>query len=1064
MKPHGYRKAAWSLVLWALAVLGSIAGRAFAGESVTPPDESFHLRDWLRRNWQHEAVTFPLTKAQLQHAQAGHALLGPEETPVTYQMTPGDPPSITFQVDLPPLETQRYTFNNTKSTVQTDLVVAETAETIRIENKFTGVTIRKALRDGAGPIAGIRLNSGKWVGGSRLQGDQALGEYAAKLTARGPVFAEVACTAKLGAGEWSLCFRVYAGEPVVLVDETSATPGTKTLFSVHLDTDFAPNHVFFRDGKKAFDTSVDDFIRPGTVFTLEPWLHWNNSQDQGSFFGVYNEDAYDFLTVAAGYAGAWVDPGLPAEKPQEPPQVYLRQNNTGLHLDFPLKYGRRKWMLAALDTTQCLKKVNGKYPGVTLPYQYLVKHGHFPLNLVKDYVLSWDSAQSVFPHTLYTRKEADAFTLPAAEKTACEQQLQQHRATVMNQFTMDKAIRAYYATRDVRLAQHLVRSSLRMMQESVDEFLKQHSIAYGCAPHHLQSVGAAMTMADTAIGTGFCEPKERAQLLAQAAFLAYTIARSDYWSPERGYAANPNMTTSVNGYLMAAACLVNTHPRATAWVDTAMRELRDVELHTWSDEGGGWLEAPHYAMVSYDQILGALIMANNAGISDALYTDPKVKAVINWFSKISTPPDSRTFGGYRHHPPIGNTYINEPTSEFGTLAYLFREKDPEFSAQMQWMHQQHKSPEHPGIGGGHPALAGYRDMLRDPTLPAKPPAWKSEWFPKTGVKLRNGFPSERETCLLLLAGAFDGWRSHYDDDSGSFTLWGKGRIIADDFGYYGLAPQHDHNLVSSPAANAGIFYVKHFATAPAYDYVDGARGGWRRQILFIKDDDLLAPNYFIMCDSFPQPADAVWRLYLTAAEVALDIPPPDEIDDIADITTKENPEDNVEPDFIPQQGNTQRVTVTGKDDVDTEIFFSRPDGLALKTEQKTRVSACGVFSDGRVMAMPTTQIGLIATVKACPAITTVLFPRLKTQKAPVFTALAGGAGVKVLSAAGTDYIFLSPTPFDFKQGDMAFSGTAGVVSLRKGRTILSLGAAGSIAARGHALQAEGAQSQTWRDQ
>ncbi len=30
------------------------------------------------------------------------------------------------------------------------------------------------------------------------------------------------------------------------------------------------DEVFFRDGKKAFDTSVDDFIRPGTVFTLEP--------------------------------------------------------------------------------------------------------------------------------------------------------------------------------------------------------------------------------------------------------------------------------------------------------------------------------------------------------------------------------------------------------------------------------------------------------------------------------------------------------------------------------------------------------------------------------------------------------------------------------------------------------------------------------------------------------------------------------------------------------------------------------------------------------------------------
>ena len=29
---------------------------------------------------------------------------------------------------------------------------------------------------------------------------------------------------------------------------------------------------------------------------------------------------------------------------------------------------------------------------------------------------------------------------------------------------------------------------------------------------------------------------------------------------------------------------------------------------------------------------------------------------------------------------------------------------------------------------------------------------------------------------------------HYDFDSGSIIVWGKGRIVADDFGYYGRAP------------------------------------------------------------------------------------------------------------------------------------------------------------------------------------------------------------------------------------------------------------------------------------
>lgn len=156
-----------------------------------------------------------------------------------------------------------------------------------------------------------------------------------------------------------------------------------------------------------------------------------------------------------------------------------------------------------------------------------------------------------------------------------------------------------------------------------------------------------------------------------------------------------------------------------------------------------------------------------------------MKKVIEWLAKISTPPDSRA-GGRRHLPPIGNTYMHEPTSELGHIAYLWRDRDPEFASHMQWMHRQHGSRLEPGIGGFYPTLAGYRTFLVDPAIPEKPPAWTSELFPEAGVMLRNGFPTDRETQLCLIAGRL---HDHYDDDSGSFTLWGKGRLLANDFGY-----------------------------------------------------------------------------------------------------------------------------------------------------------------------------------------------------------------------------------------------------------------------------------------
>ena len=84
----------------------------------------------------------------------------------------------------------------------------------------------------------------------------------------------------------------------------------------------------------------------------------------------------------------------------------------------------------------------------------------------------------------------------------------------------------------------------------------------------------------------------------------------------------------------------------------------------------------------------------------------------------------------------------------------------------------------------------------------------------------------------------------------------------------------------------------------------------------------------------------------------------------------------------------------------------------------------------------------------------MLYPRLKTEKPPTVTAIADGRGVKVESGAGTDYVFLSAEPFAFKQGDIAFEGTAGSIQLRGGRARLSLGAAGSISSGSQKLKSD----------
>ena len=248
---------------------------------------------------------------------------------------------------------------------------------------------------------------------------------------------------------------------------------------------------------------------------------------------------------------------------------------------------------------------------------------------------------------------------------------------------MDRAVAAYVATKDEALGKLLSQTVLDMLQEAADSFLKQNGMPFGAAPHHQVRMAVAANVADIMLGSPHITDEQQERILRLAAFLSYTTARPEYWSPERGFGANPNMTTIVNGYRTRLACLINDHPRAKNWASTALKELRR-QLHEWSDERGGWREAPHYAMVSYDEILSGLVMAERTGVNDWLWTDTKLKSVIRWLGQISTPPDSR-LNGARHFPAIGNTYVNEPTGEFGLLASLFQHRAPEFS-QLSLIH------------------------------------------------------------------------------------------------------------------------------------------------------------------------------------------------------------------------------------------------------------------------------------------------------------------------------------------------------------------------------------------
>lgn len=969
--------------------------------------DPFVIQDFLNHHWQGEAVSFALDADTKKSAEAGRVLLDEAGKPVVYQIIPGEPAKVLFQTDLSPLAKASFHFGEGRAAApESDLRIEETEAVIRLTNSRAGISIRRHPGGGEGPIEGIRLLSGRWGGESRLEGEQPLTSWTATVTERGPVRARVVCRGESGEGKtWEIEFTLLAGQPEILVEERFSLPGDS--WTLSFAERFRPENLYYRSYPQSRGAVVTPSLKgqEGAVFQWVPWSPWW-VKDAGKWFGVY--DVSDFLMFGVRDSEVWISPETePDARAAGLPKVTAKEDV--LSIRFPLDAGERHWLIATVDRTASLASVTEKtLEQAPLPQKSVIRQ-EFPLDRIKDEVLQWDSTAEQHPHLLISKTEVEAL------RNEAQPPAKPARDTAITSNTLNQFLPYYLQTGDAETGEKLAQTVMEWAQESVNAYFEQTShYSFGFAPHHSQGLIPLANLADVVLGSGLLSEEQAARLRAQIAFLSYTVARPDFWSPERGFAANPNMTTFVSAYRVALGAIINSHPEARQWVQRGLTELKR-QLDEWSDSGGGWLEAPHYAMASYHFLQTAFLMARNSGFENHTF-DPKMKKVLEWFAKISTPPDPR-IKGWRHHPPIGNTYRFEPGAEYGIAAGIWKDHDPTFAANLRWMHEQQGNPD-TGIGGAWPTLAGYRPLFlkRSESLTPKAPDYGSELFPETGVVLRNRYNTGNETLLYMIAGSH---YQHYDYDSGSITLWGKGEPIADDFGYNGRMPVADHSAVESPYSDGLNMRIQTFAPAKEADYVHGKLGQWSRQILFVKDDDPMAPNYFFIADNLLGKTSATWRLWLAGPDVKL---------------------------------TPQGAVYSSKGRVDADIQFLYPADAALSVEPRTH-ETYGLGADGKYAKQSVTLNGLTAHARTA-RFDTVVYPRLKEEKPPVITSLADGRGVRVVTTAGTDYLFLSDKPFQFKDGPVEFEGTAGVIRLRENGGTLLLGEKGMISYKGKKLESD----------
>lgn len=1012
-----------------MAMAAGAVGLCLGAGSRTADAADFTLREYVGHAWSNECVTFSLTPAQAASVRQDKALLGPGGNEEAYQIVgTGDAARLAFQANLPPYGTAEYSFSTKASAKTTDVVAEDAKGVLRIVNGRIGIEVRKALKSGEGPLERIRLGSGVWTGSSTLTDNGAVSAYTAEVVARGPVFAEIVCRATFAdQGTWSLRFRVERAEPVVLVEEQFDAP-TGGVFRVALgDKAFQPTHLMHRDSDVSSAVVMAD---PLADYLLEPWLHWNNPR-QGNWIALYTptpmddskDPRPDMLVVGVLRPSIWRDPRWKGRAEQAGPYVRAKVRDGVLTLALPVRGGRRQWMLGALDKAGSVGILTQKNRRIAPPAQQLViKHGDFPLDRVKDYVLNWEGDGDNHPR-LYVRKQ-DLPALRARLKSNPQELKRWTSQQPIDKYYLDGPIREFIASGDAQLGKLMAAKGAEYLQTCVDWYLKQNErLTPGAAPHMQTLIISTLNLLDPVLSTECVTPEQRQRLLAQIAFLGYVVNSPDYWSAERGYSSFANMSATVALFQTALGCMASSHPRGREWAERGLSELRR-ELMAWSDEDGGWLEAPHYAMVSYDFILGGFTMAANAGFGEYVY-DERMRKVAEWFAGISTPRDSRT-GGDRHQPPIGNTYHGEPTGVYGLLAGIWKERDPAFAGRMQTLYGENGSFGGLGIGWNFPAMLGYRFLFSAHGVTPQPAAYGSAWFRQTGVVLRNTMQSDRETYLHMIAGSN---HDHYDYDSGSIILYGKGRVLADDWGYIGRHGDKWHSMLTSAAAGGGgIMTVEAFAPGVALDYVSGKKGAWQRQIAFVKDADPRGPAFFVIRDTHAADSPALWRLWLTAASVRI---------------------------------HAEGASVMGTEDVDLDIFIHDAGRLGLKTETGTQKVTCG-YRDGKEGPLENTQTALLAALPGRGAVVALLYPRLKTELAPKIAWSADGRMVEVASAAGKDYVLVSTDPREATNAarDVSLQGTAGAVQVRTKTVTLTLGAAGKLRIGDRTLAADKATART----
>jgi hypothetical protein len=217
---------------------------------------------------------------------------------------------------------------------------------------------------------------------------------------------------------------------------------------------------------------------------------------------------------------------------------------------------------------------------------------------------------------------------------------------------------------------------------------------------------------------------------------------------------------------------------------------------------------------------------------------------------------------------------------------------------------------------------------------------------------------------------------------------------------------------------------------------------WRRQVLFLKDDDPGKATYLLIRDSIKGGQPTMWQMW-TVSET-LDTPA--NVKDVAAVLANK-PGYKILP-YRELKGD--RFTAIGQMGVDVEYYIASP----TTTPRYTLRWGTNMMDWANKLPQPEYQDLLHLQLPGDGTYFVAFFPRKRGTPAPTFRTLGNGTIIKARGDFGTDYGFLSALDTTAAGEGVTFTGTAASVQDRVSGQVLSLGAKGAVQYHGFGLAAD----------